>query len=51
MVCSNESMTCTYPTADIISISIGGSGRWGQGDEELSVMNNLVQNKGSIIQQ
>ncbi|PLW33336.1 hypothetical protein PCASD_17993 [Puccinia coronata f. sp. avenae] len=35
--------------ADIISISIGGYGGWGQGEEQLAVLNKLVQNKGSII--
>jgi subtilisin family serine protease len=36
-------------TADIISASIGGPGGWGQDDGILTVANNLVQKKGSII--
>ncbi|PLW41620.1 hypothetical protein PCANC_06991 [Puccinia coronata f. sp. avenae] len=35
--------------ADIISASIGGPGGWGQDDGILTVANNLVQKKGSII--
>jgi alpha-galactosidase/6-phospho-beta-glucosidase family protein len=45
---TNRSTTLS-PAADIISISIGGYGGWGQGEEQLAVLNKLVQNKGSII--
>jgi subtilisin family serine protease len=35
--------------ADIISASIGGPGGWGQGEELLTTVNKLVQEKGAII--
>ncbi|POW22776.1 hypothetical protein PSHT_00903 [Puccinia striiformis] len=35
--------------ADIISASIGGPGGWGNGEELVKIVNNLVQMKGAIV--